>query len=196
LGSTERGVSNRLDHVRALAASGARNFLIPRIPPLEFAPKFRATYPNFRNDLARQYDALLDAGLDPLQVEYDLTVFRPDLFAWTTAVWDSPQDYGFHNPPTDDFYCDGFHMKFAAHELVSEVCYRWMTPPVVIARSPKAHDGTLEFMWQGGRPPFRVQQCDDLATGVWRSEDVTFETKVQAPSVASQRFFRVLSLGQ
>ncbi len=195
-GLTERAASNRLDHVRALAVAGARSFLIPRIPPLEFAPAFRAMYPSFRNEMAIEYDALLDAGLDLLQAEYDLTVFRPNLFAWTTAVWESPEEYGFPSPPTAGFYCDGFHNTFAAHQLISEECYRWMTPPSILAVSMGIEEGTLELQWQGGSPPFRVQQCDDPANAAWQSQEATFETNARVPRAAPQRFFRVLNLGQ
>lgn len=195
-GATERGASNRLDHVRALAVAGARSFLIPRIPPLEFAPGFRARYPNFRNEMAVQYDALLDAGLEEFRADYGLTVFRPDLFAWTTAVWDSPEDYGFSDPPTTAFYCDGFHMSFAAQQLVSEECYRWITPLPIMAVSWGIDKGTLELQWEGGSPPFRVQHCDTLANDVWQSEEVVFERNAAMARSAAHQFFRILFLGQ
>lgn len=195
-GATERGASNRLDHVRVLAVAGAKCFLIPRIPPLAFAPAFAATYPNFRNEMALQYDALLDAGLDTLKADYGLTVFRPDLFAWTTAVWESPEAFGFRDPPTAEFYCDGFHMSLAAQQLVSEECYLWITPPLIAAVSPGIAEGTLDLRWQGGSPPFRVQCCDDLIKGVWQMEEVTFERNVPVARAEACQFFRVLFLGQ
>ncbi|MBP8258934.1 MAG: hypothetical protein KA118_04645 [Verrucomicrobia bacterium] len=203
-GDVERAASNRLDHVRALAAAGARSFLIPRIPPLAFAPKFHANYPNFRNEMATTYDALLDASLDPLQAEYGLTVFRPDLFAWTTAVWDNPKDYGFPDPPANKFYCDGFHMTFAAHQLVMEECHRCMTPPIrIISRilqesSPAPSGNIVELGLQAGGPPFPpflYQHCEDLNRGSWQGF-VSYWTNCHWVTSREREFFRVISVGQ
>lgn len=154
--------------------------------------------------MATQYDALLDVGLDQLQAEHGLRLFRPDLFAWTTAVWDSPTDYGFPNPPTDKFYCDGFHMTFAAHQLVVEECCRCMTPPIrIISRilqraSSALANNIVELQLQVGSPPFPpflYQVCEDVKRGLWQG-DVTYWTNVHWVPSKEHEFFRVISLGQ
>lgn len=193
-GSPERAVSNRLEHVRTLAVAGASSFLIPRISPLP--PSFRAQNPGVSNEIALHYDALLDVGLDPLKVEYGLTLFRPDIMALLKPMADNPTAYGFSAPPSTDFWCDGSHMAFAVHRLVSQECYRWMTPSLLVTLKTGNTSDALELAWQAGSPPFQVQHCEDLATGVWPSEEVTFETNAQVPRSAAQQFFRILNLGQ
>jgi hypothetical protein len=193
-GSPERAASNRLEHVRTLAVAGARNFLIPHIGPLP--PGLHAQLPNLSEEVALQYDALLDVGLDLLKAEYALTVFRPDIFAFLKRILDNPTTYGFSDPPGADFWCDGFHMSFAVQRLVSQECYRSLTPPLWVTLQPQGASDLLALQWQGGSAPFRVQHCDDLTAGVWQSEEVTFESNATVARSAPQQLFRILFLGQ
>ena len=198
----EQAASNRVENVRLLAAAGARHFLILRFYPPELMPFFHnrgyAT-----NELALRYDLLLDQGLEPLQAEYGLTVFRPDMFALFTAIYGNPTAYGFKSPPGTDFWCDGMHMTLAVHRLVSEECYRCMTPPprfTLIARRPGPLGDAVELQWQGGvgSPPFAFQSSEDLQRGLWLTGAPLspFGTNMYWVPSKEHEFFRVLQLGQ
>lgn len=193
----ERSASNRVENVRLLAAAGIRQFLVLRFYPPELMPFFRANgYPT--NELALRYDVLLDQGLEPLQAEYGLTVFRPDTFALFTAIYANPTDYGFRNPPGTDFWCDGMHMTLAVHRLVSRECYQAMTPPLRITRIARRDEPSgdlVELQWQGGSPPFFVQHCEDLQQGLWPGW-ATYETNLFWVPAREREFFRVVHLGQ
>jgi hypothetical protein len=67
---------------------------------------------------------------------------------------------------------------------------------LVIALPTGGARGVVELQWQSGSPPFRLQQCEDLAADLWQSEELTFETNESLTSSPSQQFFRVLQLGQ
>ncbi|MBM3881767.1 MAG: hypothetical protein FJ387_18930 [Verrucomicrobia bacterium] len=194
----ELAASNRVGNVRLLAAAGARQFLILRFYPPELMPYFRNLgYPT--NELALRYDVLLDQGLEPLRAEYGLTVFRPDMFALFTAIYGNPTAYGFKNPPATDFWCDGMHTTLAVHRLVSEECYRCLTPPLritLIARSPEPSGDVVQLQWQGGSPPFCVQYCEDLQQGLWQSSFSWFWTTVWWVPAKAHEFMRIVHLGQ
>lgn len=194
----EPAASNRVENVRLLAAAGARQFLILRFYPPELMPFFRNRgYPT--NELALRYDVLLDQGLELLTAEYGLTVYRPDMFAFFTALYADPQAYGFRNPPGADFWCDGMHMTLAVHQLVSEECYRSMTLPLritLIARSPRPSGDVVELQWQGGSPPFDVQYCEDLQRDLWQSGPAGFLTNSYRVRAREHEFVRILQLGQ
>lgn len=194
----EGAASNRVENIRLLAAAGARQFLILRFYPPELMPFFRSLgYPT--NEVALRYDVLLDQGLEPLQAEYGLTVFRPDMFALFTAIYGDPTAYGFTSPPGTDFWCDGMHTTLAVHRLVSEECYRCMTPPprfTLIARRPGPPGDAVELQWQGGSPPFCVQYCEDLQQGLWQSSFSWFWTNVWWVPAKAHEFLRVVHLGQ
>ncbi len=193
--SAEQAASNRLDEVRTLAVAGARDFLIPRFWPTEVWP-FALGKPIRTNEVSIRYDILLDEGLEKLKADHGLTVFRPDMYAFFKSIWDNPAVYGFRDPPGADFWCDGLHLTFAAHRLVSQECYRWMTPPSFITMKTGNTPDALELQWQGGSAPFRVQHCEDLVSGVWLTEALTFQTNAVIAPSEQRAFYRVLHLGQ
>jgi hypothetical protein len=195
-GSPARAASNRLDHVRALALRGARSFLIPRMGPLAQTPYVHVNYPQISNEVALQYDALLDQGLEALQAQYAVTLFRPDMFAWMTAILENPALYGFRVPPDADVWCDGLHFTSAVHRLASQFMCNVIDPPLVATLRSETTGGMVHLYWQGGSPPFRVQHCEDPASGLWQSDELTFQTNATTSHSAPHQFFRILQLGQ
>jgi hypothetical protein len=200
LGSTvAQAASNHLANVRRLAEAGARSFLILRMWSPEVAPGVVAAFPHFTVELETEYETRLDEGLQTLEAEYSLTLIRPDLFTFFNAVWENPTAYGFHlpfDPPYSEAYCDGLHLTPAAQILVSQECYRSITPPVSARLKNGSITGLLELEWQGGSPPFQIQRCADLASGVWQSDEVTFLTTASFARPAQNEFYRIVTLGQ
>ncbi len=92
-------------------------------------------------------------------------------------------------------YCDGFHNTLPVHKLVSEECYRWMTPRPTIALSAGIEGQTLDLEWPGDGSPFLVLHCEDLQSGLWEGW-VTYWTNLHYVLAKQHEFIRVIHLGQ
>jgi phospholipase/lecithinase/hemolysin len=202
----EQVVSNYAVNISLLAQAGGRVFLLPTVTPLYTAP-FLSGHAYVRSIDYQDLKARMDQEMQKLHAEFGLTVFRWDMHALSLLLWADPAAYGFTNlthaanaPPGGDpnqyFWWDGGHFSAAAHRFIGQEMYRCLTPPLAIALKAGSASGVLETQWQGGAPPFRLQRCSDLATGLWKSEDLSFATNATTVSSAPQQYFRVLQLGQ
>jgi len=196
----EQAASNHLANVRRLVEAGARSFLILKMWPLEQMPGAVAIGPWVTNGLNIRFEALLDEGLENLKAEYPLTVYRPDLFAFWTAIFQNPTAYGFHLPfvyPYTQVYCDGAHSTLAAHTLTAQECYRWLTPPLRIDLAVPTTEGDAVLHWSGGSAPFQLERMTDLRSGQWEPVGpLNFLSEATVKRESSQGFFRALFLGQ
>ncbi|MBM3879695.1 MAG: hypothetical protein FJ387_08240 [Verrucomicrobia bacterium] len=198
----EQAVSNRLANLRLLAEAGARHILLPTFLPPERLPAFQK-YPHMTTELFREFDRLVDEGLESLQAEYSLSFYRTDMWLLFNAIWQDPAAYGFRVPPPgsetfgSDIYCDGGHKSAAAHRHVAEHLYRSLTPPLRIDSFGRTSDGGLRLDWSGGSPPFRVERTTDLASGRWEPVgEVSFLPSATFERETATEFFRALFLGQ
>ncbi len=201
-------VSNYATNLALLAQAGGRTFILPTIPPLYLVPAVSSdTY--LRSIDYPDLNARMDQEIEKLKTNFTgLTVFRPDWSNTVVRVVANPLAYGFTNvagaanactqcDPNLYVFWDGLHPTTAGHRWLAGEAYRQLTPPLVMALPAAVPaDGSLELQWQGGSPPFRVQHSDDLASGIWQSEALTFGTNAVLVPSAPGEFFRMFYLGQ
>jgi hypothetical protein len=199
----ERAVSNRLANVRQLAEAGARSLLLPTYPPFELMPFLVAGYPHMTNEVGQAFDAQLDQGLEELEAEFSITIYRPDMFAFFVHLHENPAAYGFRAPAAgskflgSDFRCDDRHFSTQAARVLADEFHRSLTPPLRIDSAALSPDGGLEINWSGGLPPFRLERTADLSSSQWQSVgELTFQSSGTVPPDGARAFFRVLHLGQ
>ena len=199
-------VSNYAVNLSLLANAGGRFFILPTVVPLYYAPRFSGDV-YVRSIDYQDLKARMDQEVQILRTNFGLTIFRWDMHDLSLRIWGDPTAYGFTNltdaanacvgcDPNQYFWWDGAHFSAAAHRFIGSEMYRFLTPPLVIAPPTGGASGVVELQWQGGSPPFRLQRCDDLATGSWQSGELNFATNATTVSSAPQQFFRVLQLGQ
>ena len=199
-------VSNYLANLDRLAQGGGKVFLLPNLVPLWWNPIMDNSY-------ARGIDyvdlnARMDLGIAKVQADYGLTIYRFDFWGLCSNILANPPAYGFTNvhgsanqlcPPGDPakfLWWDGAHPTTAFHRVISDATYRCLTEPLVMATPVDQGNGNLVVRWQGGSGPFRLQQCDDPASGVWQTGSLDFLASREVPLPAGLRFYRVLQLGQ
>jgi outer membrane lipase/esterase len=199
-------VADYATNIAQLAEGGGKIFILPTLVPLYLNPGLDSTYA--RSLDYQDINARMDQAIQQIQAAYGLTVYRFDYWGLCTNILANPTAYGFTNvssaamyfcPPGDPdkfMWWDGLHPTTAFHHLTSDEIYRYLTPPLVIAPPISGVSGDMELQWQGGSPPFRLQHCENLAEGVWQSDELTFATNASPVSSAQQRYFRVLQLGQ
>jgi hypothetical protein len=194
--SAAQAMSNHFAHVQRLAENGARNFLIPKLWPPELVPYFVANAPYLTSQLVADFDLRFDQNLAALQAEYGLTIFRPDLFVYMTAVSQNPAKFGL-NGTVAAFTCDGLHFTTAVHRVMTEELSRSVTPPTIINSGNQSADGALVLDWIGGSMPFCVEGTTDLGSGQWNPVgEVSLARTATVPVSNSNHFFRILRLGQ
>lgn len=97
--SLPRPIVNNIDaHVRALAATGADEFLIPNLPPVGSTPAVSGTFEGFvLNWFAFRFNRLLDRRLDSLESELGITIHRLDTYNLTLLGTAFPELFGLSN---------------------------------------------------------------------------------------------------
>lgn len=199
-------VSDYGANLAQLAKGGGKLFLLPTLVPLYLNPGLDSPYA--RSLDYQDINARMNQEIQKIQAEYGVTVFRFDYSQLCSNLLADPAAYGFtnvtsaamnHCPPGDPsefLWWDGIHPTTALHHVMSDETYRCLTPPLIIAQPTGGASGVLDLQWQGGSPPFQLQRCADLASGSWRSDELSFATHATSVSLAPQQYFRVLQLGQ
>jgi phospholipase/lecithinase/hemolysin len=199
-------VSNYAMNMSLLANAGGRIFVVPNVMPFYYAPRFSGDA-YVRSIDYTNLNARMDREVQILRTNFGLTVFRFNMYDLVQGVWANPAAYGFTNlteaangcvgcDRSQYFWWDDVHASATGHRFMGTEMYRCLTPPLVIARPTGGASGVLELQWQGGSPPFRLQRCENLATGVWQSCELNFATNATTMFSVPQQFFRVLQLGQ
>ncbi len=89
---------NMEQHVRALAAAGAKEFLIPNLSPIGNTPAVNGTFEGLiLNLFAYRFNRQLAKRLNALEDQLDVTIHRMDVFTLTIAASIFPQFFGFTN---------------------------------------------------------------------------------------------------
>ena len=193
----EEAAANQLALTRRLVEAGVRSVLMPRCPVPELVPSWVARFPSLTSETVVAYDALLDIGLKELQTEFSVTIYRPDTFAFFTALAVNPAAYGFRELPGTDFLCDELHYTSAVHDLMSQQFHASLTPLVRIDSTVRMPSGGVLLNWSGGSRPFRIERTTDLLSGQWEPVgEPGFNSSATMKPTNPQEFFRVLSLGQ
>jgi hypothetical protein len=202
----EQVISNYAVNIFLLAQAGGRAFLLCNLPPLYIVPRLNGDA-FLRSFDHTNFNARMDQEISRLETDFGLTVFHLDLYDLSERVWANPAAYGFTNlteaanacgacDPNQYFWWDDAHFTTVAHRLVAQETYRCLTPALVIVLKSGGLNALLDCQWQGGSPPFRLQRCEDLLSGLWQSETLTFQTNAALAPSAPREFFRIQALGQ
>jgi len=201
-----QSVSNYAANIEQLAKGGGKVFVLPTLVPLFLNPSLNNAY--CRSLDYTDINARMDREIARLKATYNLTIFRFDFARLGIGITTHPTAYAFTNAfdaanacssscdPDKFAWWDGAHPTTKFHHLISDETYRSVTLPLVIKVPSRIAAGGLEFQWQGGSPPFRLQQSDDISSGMWQSGEPSFESKTVAAAMQAQQFFRVQQLGQ
>jgi hypothetical protein len=202
----EQVVSNYAANITQLAKGGGKIFILPTLVPLYLNPGLDSPYA--RSLDYQDINTRMNHEIQKIQAQYDVTIFRFDYSQLCSNLLANPGAYGFTNvtsaardycPPGDPkkfLWWDGIHPTTAFHHVTSDAIYRCLTLPLVLAPPSKRADGTLVVQWQGGSGPFRLQHCDDLASGRWQSGVLGLAPNAEFTASPAQQYFRVMQLGQ
>jgi phospholipase/lecithinase/hemolysin len=127
--------SNVAAAVAALAADGARQFIVPNLPPLGEIPQSIANLnPADRaalDTLSEENNQLLGLKLDALASALSLTIYQPDIHGLYLEIQAHPAAFGFTNVTSGALldsnpgavgylFWDGLHPTAAGQELIAE----------------------------------------------------------------------------
>ena len=136
-------VNNLVGYVKALAATGARNFVVPNLPDLGRAPGSRNTASAASlTQRAVSHNANLAAALQTLRTQLptcNIVLFN--VYAEFNRILANPAAYGFTNTtdqamqatganPDTYLFWDDVHPTAAAHRLIAADAYALLLPPV------------------------------------------------------------------
>ncbi len=94
------GVSTEVATIQALAAAGARNFLVPNVPNVGAIPEFAQDNPSLAalaTQYSQSYDAQLSAGLAGLSLPQGADLTQFDLYDYNKMILANAASYGFTN---------------------------------------------------------------------------------------------------
>lgn len=124
--------------------AGARNFLIPNLPPLGQTPRFKnSLLEGWMDWLASSYNDTLDATLNWLQiVRPDVTIYRLNVHGLFTDMSSNPTAYGFSNisepaysngnvvtNPDEYLFWDEIHPTRRGHEIIGQEALKLLPSP-------------------------------------------------------------------
>ncbi len=137
--TAEQSVGNLAAAVSDLAAAGARNFLLPNLPPVGALPRYRndPADASGRNAATDAFNSELAIALDELEQTYaDVLFISVDLAGLFDQIDANPSAFGITNatdplvdaaPGTDTtgyLYWDGTHPSTLGHELIGQAAFR------------------------------------------------------------------------
>jgi phospholipase/lecithinase/hemolysin len=125
---------NMASHIIALAQAGAKDFIVPNLPPMGETPRYRGTARQASmNSLSSQYNALLAPALSYLETNYDINIYPLDIAGAFNQILTHPGDYGITNTtdpalvgstvvsnPDQYLFWDDLHPTRVAHGLLGD----------------------------------------------------------------------------
>lgn len=126
--------NNLSGHIAALAAAGARYFVVPNLPPLGQTPRFRGTADEAAMDQrTQQFNAALSDVLDNLRSSLGVHIFAVDVAAGLGRVLADPAAWGIANTtgrayngsavvpdPNTYLFWDDVHPTARGHEIIAQ----------------------------------------------------------------------------
>ena len=200
-------ISNYASNLFLLAQAGGRAFILPTVPPLYLAPYFSSDA-YLRGLDYSDLNARMDAEIRKLATNFaGFTAFWLDWSNQWAQVWSDPPAYGFTNVTDAANACiqcdanryvfwDGVHPTTTFHRWIAQQAYPVLAPPLEVVAPTPAASGALALHWRGGNPPYQVQHTEDLRSGLWQSESLTFSTNATLTPSPQREFVRILYLGQ
>jgi phospholipase/lecithinase/hemolysin len=125
---------NMASHIIALAQAGAKDFIVPNLPPMGETPRYRGTASeSSMNSLSSQYNALLAPALSYLETNYNINIYQLDIAGAFNQILTHPGDYGITNTtdpalvgstvvanPDQYLFWDDLHPTRVAHGLLGD----------------------------------------------------------------------------
>jgi phospholipase/lecithinase/hemolysin len=125
---------NMASHIIALAQAGAKDFIVPNLPPMGETPRYRGTAREASmNSLSSQYNALLAPALSYLETNYNVNIYQLDIAGAFNQILTHPGDYGITNTtdpalvgsnvvanPDQYLFWDDLHPTRVAHGLLGD----------------------------------------------------------------------------
>jgi len=146
--------ANVIGLINRLVAAGARNFLVPNVPPLGGIPKYEVA-PIRRaaaNQGSYEYRLRLNADLDAAEAAFadqgiPVTIYRVDVWSLYLRILINPGSFGFTNikdpaqdrsvdPDTYSFW-DDIHPTTAGHFRIAEEAARVLSNSVAAPARPQ-----------------------------------------------------------
>ncbi len=141
-------VTNLSNHITALANAGAKQFIVPNLPPLGQTPRFRGTSSEASMDsLSNQFNSLLATTLTNLKTSLNVSITQLDVAGFFHQVLTSPFTYGFTNvtdpamvnstvvPNPDQYlFWDDIHPTRIGHRFLGDIAsdvldtHTWISP--------------------------------------------------------------------
>ncbi|CAE7099498.1 unnamed protein product [Rhizoctonia solani] len=112
-------ISELFDLYETLYHTGARNFLLINVPPIDRAPFGTEPTLGLR---VEAWNARLKRAAEAFQARrYDVSVFYYDAWAFYTELLDNPEKYGFSDTTTvgGSFWYDPVHPKTKVHDYMA-----------------------------------------------------------------------------
>ena len=158
--------------VEQLASAGARNILVPNVPPLGLVPLYKddAATATALNAAAAQYRSELNTDLDAAIATLagqgiTITLYRLDAYGLGYRLAANPEDYGFTNvvdsaqgesvDPDEYLYWDDLHPTTAGHYQIAAAAFEVLDgtalpPALALNLSARLNVGTGENVLIGG----------------------------------------------
>lgn len=134
--------------IGALAAEGARHFLVPNLPNVGRTPEAQANGPAavvLAAALSIAFDLALSAGLDGLALNQLLDIDRLDTFGLIESVIGNPSAFGFTNvtaacfdgvsvcaSPDEYLFWDSIHPSARGHRLLASAAANAVPAPATL----------------------------------------------------------------
>ncbi len=164
--------TNVSENLKQLAGAGARNFLVPNVPPLGLIPLYKGdpeTAAALNSASAKYRDQLnadLDAAVTSLAADgITITLYRLDVYGLFYRLAANPEDFGFTNitdsaqgasvNPDEYLFWDDIHPTTAGHFQIAQAAFDLLAgtalpPAQALNLSARLNVGTGDNVLIGG----------------------------------------------
>jgi phospholipase/lecithinase/hemolysin len=192
-------VNNLVNHVTALANAGAKNIVVPNLPPLGFTPRFRGTAnESVMNTRTTQFNSQLATAMTTVESSLNINIFQLDVAGFFAQALANPASFGLTNvtgtalvgntpaPNQDEYlFWDDIHPTRVGHQLLGTLAttlvntHSW-------ASSSTAGDWSTSTNWDpGGVPaPEWIARVVNVQPSQAQAVDVAGNSSVQSILVA------------
>jgi phospholipase/lecithinase/hemolysin len=159
-------VNNIVSHITTLANAGAKDFLIPNLPPLGQTPRFRGTANQTTMDSrSASFNTMLASSLMSLETSLSINIYQLDVGGLFADLLANPSEHGLSNVtgtalvnstsvanPDDYLFWDDIHPTRIGHSLLATAASDLLDTHTWTATQPSA-TWTASASWDSGGTP-------------------------------------------